>query len=878
MKGFWNTRMHVSLGLCGMTLSVLLAAAFFGLIPDREGAQREARAALAEVTAAASTALLTAGDLDAIKAMLKLVVERNEGLLSAAVRRADGTLMVVVGSHEPHWEMQLTGRSTETQVQVPILAGARRWGQMELRFRALAGVGIGGLLRHPWVLLLGSVFAAGFVAYYFYLGRVLRQLDPSQAVPARVRSALDTLAEGLLILDRRQQIVLANNAFAAVAGKDAERLVGRHVRELAWRTPEGEPLAASAQPWRQTLHDGAARTHVLLRLAAAQPASERIFIVNCAPIAGSGARPNGVLVSLDDVTQLEEKKVELARARDEAESANRAKSAFLANMSHEIRTPMNAILGFTELLRRGHGKGGPDAQKYLGTIHSSGKHLLELINDILDLSKVESGRFELERVRCAPHRIAQDVIDVLGVRAREKGVELAFEPLGMLPEAIESDPARLRQILTNLVGNAIKFTERGSVRVRLRLVEARALPELEIAVIDQGIGIAQDKLEEIFEPFVQADASVSRRFGGTGLGLAISRRFARALGGDIVASSVAGEGSTFTMRIPAGPLAGVALIDARAASRDAAGATPDAASASWRFPPCRVLVVDDGPENRELVRLVLEEAGIEVEEAGDGLAGVTRTLDGRFDAVLMDVQMPRLDGVAATRQLREHGCRLPIVALTAHAMKGYEEDMRAHGFTACLVKPIDIDGMLAALAEILGGERVAALADGAHGDAHAPVVSTAAAPVSFAAAALSVSGAAEAAPVPGAAEAAPVVPVAAEPAPVPVAAAESLVSRYADKPRLHGAIRQFGERLTLHLDQLEGAAAGADFETIGKLAHSIKGSGGTVGFDAFTTPAAELEAAARSGDVPRIEALIGELRALERRMVLPAGESVRAAA
>ena len=331
----------------------------------------------------------------------------------------------------------------------------------------------------------------------------------------------------------------------------------------------------------------------------------RTFKTNCSPVLGDGGKYAGVLVSFDDITELEEKEVELINSKLEAEEANKAKSSFLANMSHEIRTPMNAILGFTEILKRGYVKNETESLRYLNTIHSSGKNLLELINDILDLSKVESGRLEIEKLKVKPYAIIHEVLQMLTVKANEKGIALDFRADGALPKEIETDPARLRQIAFNLIGNSLKFTEEGSVTVTCRFSEKTATgPQLIIDITDTGIGMSEDALKNIFDPFVQADSTVTRRFGGTGLGLAISRRFAQALGGDITVKSEIGKGSIFTVSLATGDLEGVAFLQPEEVTRLQQKIETEEDD-RWQFPHARVLVVDDGEENRELVKLLV---------------------------------------------------------------------------------------------------------------------------------------------------------------------------------------------------------------------------------------------------------------------------------
>ena len=830
---FLNTKAHVAMGLASLTTSLVLGAVFLGLVPDRIGAIREGRLTLAETLAANSTALVTQQDMARLDATMKLLLKRNPDILSAAIRKADGVPVVVAGDHQRHWTLRVTDNSTDTELQVPIWEGAQRWGQLELRYKPLVAPGWRGTLEAPWVRLLGFIGIASLFIFYLYLAKVLRHLDPSQAIPGRVRAALDTLTEGLLLVDDKQFIVLANRSFAKLIGKSPDELLGQGISTLAWIAADGAALREEDFPWSRAISEQTVQRDGTLHLKDAEE-KRRTFIVNCSPVLGGNRKVGGVLISLEDVTQLEENKVELEKAKHTAEEANQAKSQFLANMSHEIRTPMNAILGFTELLKRGYGKSEADSAKYLNTIHSSGKHLLELINDILDLSKVEAGHVEVERIACAPHAVVVEVAQILAVKAQEKGITLDFEARGAIPETIQSDPARLRQVVTNLVGNAIKFTERGSVRIVLRLVDTGAAPALAIDVADSGIGIAADKLGSVFEAFVQADTSITRRFGGTGLGLSISKRFALALGGDITVTSELGRGSVFTVMVDTGPLDGVRMLqpdEIVAARQDAVCGT-----GSWQFPPAKVLVVDDGPENRQLIVLVLEELGLTVHEAENGRIGADMALATAYDAILMDMQMPVMDGYSATKLLRESGLRTPIFALTADAMKGFEQKVLAAGCTAFLTKPVDIDRLVATLAKAVGGKRVDGLQQAA-----VPAV-----PPSV---------------VPGGVEAA-----------VECAAADNspINSHLSNRPRLHPAIRKFVNRLGEQLDAMDAAAGSGDFAALASLGHWLKGAGGTVGFDVFTEPARNLEQLAKDGAASPAVSAISQLRALHRRLVAPA--------
>ncbi|HIE96091.1 MAG TPA: response regulator [Planctomycetes bacterium] len=386
---------------------------------------------------------------------------------------------------------------------------------------------------------------------------------------------------------------------------------------------------------------------------------------------------SSVYVAFVDIT-------ERRRAEKQAKNAN------LANMSHEIRTPMTAILGFSEMLM--DGSLNQQQLEAATTIKRNGEHLIEVINDILDLSRIEAGKLEVEKIQCSPCQILFEVIALMRVRADAKNLPLEVEFDGMMPESIHTDPTRLRHILINLIGNAIKFTATGKVRLVAHLQESDAdEPKFRIDVVDTGIGITDDQITLLFQAFQQADSSTTREFGGTGLGLSICKRLADMLGGDITVKSTHGKGSTFTVNISTGPLDGVKFLD---------NPIPGLAEVKPAGKPAspvlngRVLVAEDGVDTQRLIAVLLRKAGGDVTLAGNGriahdLALAARDDGAPFDLILMDMQMPVLDGYLATSQLRLAGYTGSIVALTAHAMSTDRDKCIKSGCNDFMSKPFD---------------------------------------------------------------------------------------------------------------------------------------------------------------------------------------------
>ncbi len=820
----FSARFHIAFGLSSLVTTVVLVALFTKFVPDKATEQHRGRMALAEGVAATSSSLLRQGNQAAVRTALQFIVGRNQDLSYIQLERFADNYQTVFSATATIDDDNLPIYQP-SRVIVPLLVGDRRWGELHFQFKDESKAGLLDRWRASPFGLMAFMSLLCFPLFYFYLGKMLKELNPSQAVPGRVRSALDTIAESLLVIDAKGDVVLANAAFAELNGVEADTMLGTSVANFKWVFEETEDLQT---PWDAALSSGESVRHEMIGFIDAAE-SRRKFIVNCSPVMGGNGKTGGVLISMDDVTLLEEKEILLRHSMEEAEAANAAKSAFLSNMSHEIRTPMTAILGFTEVLKRGFTDSEQDRQRHLNTIADSGQHLLELINDVLDLSKVESGAMEVEEIPTDAPAIVNEVIKTLRVKAEEKGIYLKMDISSDLPRLIQSDPSRLRQVVTNLVGNAIKFTESGGVTVEMSHAVEGGEALLHIDVHDTGIGMSEAQQATIFEAFTQADASITRRFGGTGLGLSISRRLAIAMGGNVLVKSAEGEGSCFLVSLPTGLPNEVPLLTPTQII-DNLDTVEISEHAEWSFPDCHVLVVDDGPENRELLSLVLGDLGIKHSLGENGQDALDVLAAEEIDVLIMDVQMPVMDGYQAAGRIREMGLTLPVVALTANAMKGSEQTVLEAGFSHYMPKPIDLDKLTRLLAELLGGEQTGLKA----------AQKTVAAPIA--------------------------------PATEPVVTSNQKIFSplAASNPKFQQIVEQFVVRLDDRVKHMKESLAEGDLHTLGQMGHWLKGSGGTVGFTQFVVPAQELEVACIAGDQQKAAQQLTVIENIQSRLCVDA--------
>lgn len=633
-----------------------------------------------------------------------------------------------------------------------------------------------------------------------------------------LRSALNALSSHIAILDESGRIIAANAAwheFARTNGADPTRVsegvsylevcdgaVGDH-------SDEARPVAAAI---REVLRGG--RAEFSLEYPCHDTANQRWFVVRVTRFTDGGS-PR-VAVAHETITERKQAEIQLAVAKDAAETANRAKSAFLANMSHEIRTPMTAILGFTEmLLSEDH---APDVQvEFLSTIHRNAESLLTIINDILDLSKIEAEKLEVELMDCSPKGIVDEVERLMRVKASEKRIRLEVNCEDSLPATIYTDPGKLRQILTNLVGNAIKFTDHGTVQIHARAVRAKPWSSpIQFQVVDTGIGIRPESQRDLFEPFTQADMSATRHHGGTGLGLAISKRLAELLGGRIDVYSSFGRGSTFTLTIEAG-----VRRNSVVASELPTSVEP---TRELRMLEGRVLLAEDMPDVARLIQATVGQFGLQLDLACNGLeayemARASSDAGAPFDLILMDMRMPVLDGYETVRRLRREGWSGPIIALTADSMRGDRKKCISAGCDDYIPKPINQTGLLRILDRYLSRN----LSGGDKSD----------------------------------------------PSPAGrVSSAEELFDGLLDATTVGRLMVDYSDTLMSKARQMEAALVDNDLELLAALAHDIKGSAAMYGYAHLSNVAQTLkEGVDAAEDTKELETPTRELVRLCREVV-----------
>jgi PAS domain S-box-containing protein len=666
-----------------------------------------------------------------------------------------------------------------------------------------------------------------------------RAEEAAKAENAKLSAMISGMDEGVVFANADNVIVEINEYLCRFVGRARDQIIGKRIEELH-HGPALDKILAQIDRFRAV----PGSPPLILQ----RPLGSAEVVMRMQPIYRDGAY-DGVLLNVVDVTELvrarqlaEETNRQLGEAVGranqmavEAELANATKSAFLANMSHEIRTPMTAILGFANLVSESLDevvshtspagqKGLATQREHLRTIQRNGEHLLRVINDILDLSKIEAGKMQLERVPCQPVQIVEEVASLMRVRAIEKGLSLGVQYEFPLPLSVLSDPVRLRQILVNLVGNAVKFTTCGSVEivVRYQADASPGGPHLVFEVRDTGIGLTPEQIDRLFQPFTQADSSTTRQFGGTGLGLAICRKLVEALGGNLHVASQPGEGSTFTFTMEATQAEPGRMLNGLEEAGTLDSHLPRWSSSSAGRLCGRVLLAEDGLDNQVLLSAILRHAGAQVDVASNGRVAVDMAImsAGRaYDAILMDMQMPEMDGYEATERLRQLGYQGPIVALTAHAMSGDRQKCLDAGCDEYVTKPVDRRTLLATLAGLMGGL--------SSGSEDAPVV------------------------VPSAQE----------------SSAPVLYSDFRHDSDMMEIVGEFVSKLPERLAEMRQAAENGLWDRLQRMAHQMKGAGGGYGYSALTEVARELETHAKGRDreaaVLDLAALTGLCRSIQ---------------
>ncbi len=616
-------------------------------------------------------------------------------------RAPDAFVSCDIGGHVVEWNAQAEGMFGWSRAEAAgrdlaeLIIPERLRAAHHAGLRRFAGSGTGPVVNSrirvpalhrdgreiPVELSVAAVPCEGGYLATAFIHDVSERIAFEEQIAARekhIRTIADNLPALIAYLNPQARFEFSNSHYQRVWGVDPAAMIGKSVTEV---------FGAQAQSWAPEIERalGGARLHYERDTLAG--GRTIILMVDLIPDLAADGSVRGIYLMAMDITERKHAELRQAASERKAEAASRAKSEFVANMSHEIRTPMNGILGLVQLL--GNTAVSSLQRKYLDLIHNSGNALLAILNDILDFSKIEAGRMELAPEPFHIKDVLNAIAAVMTLEAGAKDLELAIGIEPDVPQLLQGDAMRLQQILTNLVSNAVKFTERGEVSLLVGLGErAGAVATLRFSVRDSGIGIDPAQQARLFSAFTQADASTTRRFGGTGLGLAICRRLAELMGGRIEVRSELGGGSEFTLEVP------LTVLPDDAAG--AAAAAPDGAAAR-SLEGVRLLLVEDNALNQLVACSMLEFAGARVATVGNGQEAVEllREGAGRFDAVLMDVQMPVMDGIEATRIIRaELKAALPILAMTAGVMETERERCLQAGMDDFIAKPIDVEQML----------------------------------------------------------------------------------------------------------------------------------------------------------------------------------------
>ncbi len=585
---------RISVGLVLLTISIILVGDLFGLVPNRRTAVLDARKKVCESLAVQVSLAVQLDDTRSIQRILEEVEKRNQDVLSVALRSKDGAILARAGEHKKLWEPPSNDRSTPTHAQVPIFRGKERWASIEVRFSSLFPKSFMGIHIPPLVKMLGFVGLSCFFAYFFFMRRTLRHLDPSAVVPTRVKHALNVLAEGVVLMDEEERIVLANSTFAKTVGLSPSSLMGMKASEFGWSVARAKAKGEDL-PWQRSYRTKRVEEARLLLKGEAK--NVRILMVKASPILDDRNTLRGILATFDDMTDLETKnnqlsnmvgtlegaRAELSRKNDELEETNRAvetkvvertkelyksmeaaqaadhaKSVFLANMSHELRTPMHGILSFAQFGVDKIEEASKDTLlSYFGKITKCGGNMMDLLNNLLDISKFRAGKMECEMESGRLSVLVESVMAEFSASVAQKKLRLEYTA----PAADTSgvfDNFRMAQVIRNLLSNAVKFTP-GDKAITISLgectipVEGHMADALTLTVEDEGVGVPEEELESIFDPFAQSERT-STGAGGTGLGLAICKEVILAHHGTIHAAVRPEGGSVFSFTIPRIPL------------------------------------------------------------------------------------------------------------------------------------------------------------------------------------------------------------------------------------------------------------------------------------------------------------------------------------